>query len=75
MAIEFPRCARCRVTLQPGENVLFRDDGRVQHTDCPDVACPVCGRSILPGTPIRRDGEQMLHANCWMRRFRTAAQR
>jgi len=72
MAAELPRCATCRVSIQPGQNVAFRTDGRVQHVDCPEVLCPVCARAVLPGEPIRRDDESLLHANCWMRRLRRA---
>ena len=49
---------------------MFRTDGRVQHAECPAVVCPACSKEIPPGTPIRRDGDAMLHANCWMRLFR-----
>jgi hypothetical protein len=34
------------------------------------VTCPVCSGVIDPGQPIRRDGEQLLHGNCWIKRFR-----
>lgn len=67
---EFPRCARCRVTIEPGQNVVFRSDGRVAHVDCPEVVCSVCTRKISPGDPIRRNGEEMLHGNCWVKRRR-----
>jgi hypothetical protein len=73
MVALLPRCACCRVTIEPGEAVLFRADGRVVHSVCPDVMCPVCSRSIAPGCPIRRDGEQLIHANCWLKRFRASA--
>jgi hypothetical protein len=75
MTAELPRCAGCRVTIEPGQNVLFRTDGRVQHVACPEIACPVCWRPIVPTDPIRRDGDQLLHGNCWMRRTLTAGQR
>jgi len=74
-AAEFPRCAVCRVTIRVGENVAFREDGRVHHTICADVICPVCSRSILPSSPIRRDGEQMVHGNCWPKWCRSAGVR
>ena len=70
---ELPRCASCRVTIEPGENVTFRTDGRVSHVECPEVTCPVCTRKILPGDPIRRNGEEMLHGNCWVKRQRAMA--
>ena len=70
---EFPRCAMCRVTIVPGQNVVFRVDGRVAHVECPEVVCPVCTRSILPGDPIRRYGAELLHGNCWMSRQRVIA--
>jgi hypothetical protein len=70
---ELPRCAVCRVAIQAGQNVRFRTDGRVAHVDCPDVMCPVCTRRILPGDPIRRNGEEMLHGNCWLKRHRAMA--
>jgi hypothetical protein len=69
---EFPRCAVCRVTISPGETVQFRPDGRTVHAECPKVVCPVCAGVVLPSTPIRRDGEAILHSNCWMRRHRRA---
>ena len=67
---EFPRCAVCRVTIQPGLSVVFRPDGRVTHVECPEVSCPVCTRRIFPGDPIRRTGEELLHGNCWVKRHR-----
>jgi hypothetical protein len=70
MAFEFPRCSMCRVTIQSGEPVIFGRDGRVQHTTCPTVTCPTCGLAILPAQPIRRDGETMLHGNCWAKHYR-----
>ena len=70
---EFPRCATCRVSIEPGQNVVFRSDGRVTHVDCPEVVCPVCTRRIFPGDPIRRNGEEMLHGNCWVKRYRVMA--
>jgi hypothetical protein len=73
MAAELPRCAVCRVTIQVGQNVVFREDGRVNHVECPPVFCPECGRAISPRDPIRREGEQMLHGNCWVKRFRSTA--
>ena len=70
--VELPRCASCRVSVKPDQNVVFRPDGRVQHLACPDVVCPVCSGSIRPFDPIRRDGEALLHGNCWMKRQRNA---
>ena len=70
---ELPRCASCRVTIEPGENVMFRTDGRVAHVECREVVCPVCARKILAGDPIRRNGEEMLHGNCWVKRQRAMA--
>src|SRR5437762_1374560 len=65
-----PRCAVCRVTIQPGVNVVFRLDGRVHHAECPRVLCAFCSRDIRPADPIRREGEAMVHANCWVKRHR-----
>jgi hypothetical protein len=70
MAAELPRCAVCRVTVDVGATVTFRRDGRVQHVNCPPVMCPVCSTEISPNTPIRRDGNALLHGNCWVRRAR-----
>jgi len=70
---EFPRCAICRVVVEPGQNVVFRSDGRVAHVECPEVLCPVCTHEIRPGEPIRRNGEEMLHGNCWVKRYRAMA--
>ena len=67
MIDELPRCAVCRVRIEPGQNVVFRVDGRVQHAECPKVICPVCDLSVLPTQPIRRDGDRLVHANCWIR--------
>ena len=67
MAAELPRCAICRVSLQPGQHAVFRDDGRVQHSVCPPVTCPACGAPVKAGEPIRRDGDNLLHGNCWRR--------
>jgi hypothetical protein len=72
MAAGLPTCAVCRTRVQSGQNVVFRPDGRVHHTECPTVTCPVCTGVVEPGQPIRRDGEQLIHANCWMRRLRTS---
>src|SRR5215510_11565741 len=65
---ELPRCASCRVGVRPGEHFVFRPDGRAHHVVCPEVMCPVCERLINPTDPIRRDGEALLHGDCWMRR-------
>ena len=63
---EFPRCAECRVVVEPGQNVVFRLDGRVAHSQCPPVSCPLCQKPIAPGHPIRRDRDDALvHGNCW----------
>ena len=43
----------------------------MSHAECPPVICSVCSRSIRPDEPIRRDGEQLVHGNCWVRRYRT----
>jgi hypothetical protein len=69
---ELPRCAVCRVSVQIGQQLTFRPDGRVQHRECPRVTCPVCEREIRPHEPIRRDGEHLLHGNCWLRRYRAS---
>ena len=71
--VELPRCAVCRVAVEAGQNVRFQTDGRVAHVDCPEVTCPVCERRIFPGDPIRRNGEEMLHGNCWLKRHRAIA--
>ena len=73
MSVVFPRCVLCRVTIEPGANVVFQPDGRVHHVECPKVVCAHCSGEIRPGTPIRRDEGVLLHANCWMRRYRAAA--
>jgi hypothetical protein len=73
MAMRLPCCAQCRLMLQLGESVVFRRDGRVEHVACPEVICPLCHRAIVPGRPIRRDGEQILHPNCWLKRYRSRA--
>jgi hypothetical protein len=70
---DLPRCVVCRVVVKPNENVVFRPDGRVQHVACPEVVCPVCAGAIRPSDPIRRDGQLLLHGNCWLRRLRVAA--
>jgi len=70
MAAELPTCAVCRTRIQPGQNVVFRPDGRVHHAECPKVICPVCNGVVAPGQPIRRDGENLVHGNCWVRQFR-----
>jgi len=64
---DFPRCASCRVSIEPGQNVVFRPDGRVQHDVCAEVICPACARPIKPHEPIRRDGDGLVHSNCWLR--------
>ena len=69
--VEFPRCVGCRLTAKTGEKVFLRPDGRVEHATCPEVFCPECGCAILPDTPLRREGEDvLLHANCWIKQFR-----
>jgi hypothetical protein len=70
MAAELPNCALCRVRVQPGQNVVFRADGRVNHAECPTVICAVCEGAVTPGQPIRREGEQLVHSHCWIRRLR-----
>jgi len=67
MAVELPRCANCRVTIKVGQDVVFRLDGRVNHTACPPVICPICTKPVQPQDPIRRDGDTLVHGNCWAR--------
>ena len=59
------------MSVQPGQRVIFRPDGRVQHVECPEVLCPVCLHEVRPHDPIRRDGQQILHGNCWVKRMRS----
>ena len=70
MAAELPRCAVCRTKIEPGVPVMFRNDGRVEHATCPKVFCSVCAGEIIPHQPIRRDGDSLIHGNCWLRRER-----
>ena len=63
MTAALPRCAVCRVAVQPGQNVVFRTDGRVAHVGCPEVVCPVCSRPVAPEEPIRHDGDELVHGN------------
>ena len=58
------------MTIAALTHVVFRADGRVQHVDCPPVTCSICSTEVAPHTPIRRDGEALVHSTCWMRRFR-----
>lgn len=69
---ELPRCSSCRVAVLPGESIVFRADGRVQHLACPQVICPACSHVIDPDQPIRRDGDRIVHGNCWARLDREA---
>jgi hypothetical protein len=64
--VEFPRCAVCRVSIEVGQNVRYREDGRVSHSECPPLSCPICERSIESWQPIRRNPEgRPVHGNCW----------
>ena len=72
MSPDLPRCAICRVTIQAGQNVVFREDGRVNHSVCLPVVCPVCDGVVRPHDPIRREGELLVHGHCWARRYRQA---
>jgi len=58
------------MTVEALTHVVFRADGRVQHVHCPPVTCSICSMEVAPQTPIRRDGETLVHSTCWMRRFR-----
>lgn len=73
MTVELPRCVVCRVTVMVEQQIIFRPDGRVQHCECPQVICPVCSRDVRPHDAIRRDGQQILHGNCWLKRSRAEA--
>ena len=72
MGFDFPHCTRCRVTVAPGQNIVFREDGRVEHVQCPAVVCPACQRPILLGQSMRRSGGELLHGSCWIKRRRAA---
>jgi hypothetical protein len=72
MSPDLPRCAVCRLTIQAGDNVVFREDGRVHHSVCRPVSCPVCDGVVRPHDPIRRDGDLLVHGRCWARRYRQA---
>jgi hypothetical protein len=49
---------------------VFRRDGRAVHVECPAVFCVLCAREVVRGAPIRRQAEDMIHASCWMKRYR-----
>ena len=70
---KLPCCAVCRTGILAGQNALFRADGRTQHLVCPEVRCSVCGGTILPSDPIRRDGDALTHGNCWAKRHARCA--
>jgi hypothetical protein len=61
------------VRVKAGERVVFRADGRVAHSSCGEVICPLCARPIVRDQPIRRDADVPVHGNCWWRRYRRLA--
>jgi hypothetical protein len=71
MSVELPRCSLCRIRIEAGVGAVFGANGKIQHAECPKVVCPVCAREICARDLVRRDGETMVHVNCWIRRVRT----
>ena len=59
-----PTCNACLMGVQPGQPVVFREDGRLEHVDCPTIRCIRCLHVIQDGEASRRNGDGVLHTVC-----------
>jgi hypothetical protein len=60
------RCPICSGAVEPTDStgVVFRPDGRVEHSRCPDPVCPWCLQAVAPSQPKLRSGRDIFHRDC-----------
>jgi hypothetical protein len=60
------RCPICSGVIDPHDapGLVFRPDGRVEHSRCPDPVCPWCLQTVAPSQPKLRSGREIFHRDC-----------
>jgi hypothetical protein len=60
------RCPICSGVIDASDSpgLVFRPDGRVEHSRCPDPVCPWCLLTVAPSQPKLRSGREIFHRDC-----------
>ena len=60
------RCPICSDVIDASDSpgLVFRPDGRVEHSRCPDPVCPWCLQAVTPSQPKLRNGREIFHRDC-----------
>jgi ribosomal protein L24E len=65
MATATTLCSICGYRIEPGQTGVLDVEGRVHHLRCePPLTCAGCGAAIAASDPLRREGDELLHAHC-----------
>lgn len=59
-----PTCDLCLMPVLAGQPVVYQDDGRLEHVECPLVRCIRCLLPVRAGEARRWIGEDVLHVIC-----------
>jgi hypothetical protein len=69
------RCVLCDQPIELKQSLIVGHDGRVEHVNCPRPAavmaepiCPACSSRIAFTEEVVRDGADVLHARCAVKR-------
>jgi hypothetical protein len=59
-----PTCDVCLMRVRMNQPVVFREDGRLEHVQCPEIRCIRCLRLVHAGELTRRIGDDVAHRLC-----------
>jgi len=59
-----PTCDTCLMPVAANQPVLYREDGRLEHVQCPLVRCIRCLHAVHAGEVTRRIGDDVMHLAC-----------
>jgi len=61
-----PTCPICSGVIDASDSpgLVFRPDGRVEHSRCPEPVCPWCLQTVTPSQPKLRNGREIVHRDC-----------
>jgi hypothetical protein len=60
------QCPICSGVIDASDSpgLVFRPDGRVEHSRCPDPVCPWCLLTVAASQPKLRSGREIFHRDC-----------
>jgi hypothetical protein len=59
-----PTCDLCLMRIRVEQPVVFRDNGHLEHIECPVAICVRCLRPLQAGDSTRRIGDDVAHRMC-----------